>query len=150
MWNGAPTRWAGVKSAEQGPAYPTGPADPTSGRHALDEEAALTPIFTSLRRGGWRRPRSHPGPALRLAPDPVERFRDDPLTAPIPVVRALRAVDPEPHAPHGYRPDPRYAPPRYAPAPEPPADVTTWWPRVPPAPVTDSGRHRRRLAPAGW
>jgi hypothetical protein len=47
-----------------------------SGRHALDEDALLTPIYAALCRGTRRRP----------APvDPVERFRRDPLTAPIPV-----------------------------------------------------------------
>jgi hypothetical protein len=51
-----------------------------SGRHALDEEALLTPIFATLARRVGR-----PAPA-----DPVERFRRDPLTAPLPVVVPAR------------------------------------------------------------
>ena len=70
-------------------------AEPTDGRHAFDRDAALTPIFTALRRGGRRRLR--PGsPPLRLAPEPVERPRADPPTSPIPVVPALNALDPYP------------------------------------------------------
>ena len=43
------------------------------GRHAFDEDAVLTPIFSAVRR------------AVR-PPDPVvDEFRRDPLTAPIPV-----------------------------------------------------------------
>jgi hypothetical protein len=57
---------------------------PAIGRHAYDEDAALTPIFHALRRGG-RRSRPHePAVAARPA-DPVDQFRRDPLTAPIPV-----------------------------------------------------------------
>ncbi len=48
---------------------------PDTGRHALDEDALLTPIFAALARRGTR-----PSPV-----DPVERFRRDPLTAPLPV-----------------------------------------------------------------
>jgi hypothetical protein len=51
-----------------------------SGRHALDEEALLTPIFATLARR-----RGRPAPV-----DPVERFRRDPLTAPLPVVVPAR------------------------------------------------------------
>jgi hypothetical protein len=52
------------------------PADARSGRHALDEDAMLTPIFAALARRSER----CPSPS-----DPVERFRRDPLTAPLPV-----------------------------------------------------------------
>ncbi len=110
-WTGAPTGWAGSVPDD---------ADPTGGRHVLDRDAALTPIFTTLRRGAWRRsrPRS-PGWTLRPVPDPVAQFRDDPHTAPIPVV----PVDP-------------YAPASFATAvarlpPSPPvataSETTTWW-----------------------
>jgi hypothetical protein len=58
-----------------------------TGRHALDEEALLTPIFATLARG-----RGRPGPV-----DPVERFRRDPLTAPLPVVVPARR-EPGAHA----------------------------------------------------
>ncbi len=68
---------------------------PATGRHAFDEDAALTPIFHALTRGGWRS-RQHDSatvPATRAAAfgrDADEEFRRDPLTAPIPV----RAVVP--------------------------------------------------------
>ena len=72
-------------------------ADAGDGRHALDRDAALTPIFTALRRGRWRRPRGQAGASgLRLAPEPVERHHDGPPTSPIPVVPALHALDPYP------------------------------------------------------
>lgn len=87
----APIRWGGP-APEQ--------ADPTGGRHAFDSEAALTPIFTTLRRSGQC---AQPDPALRPprplwpVPDQVERFRDDPWTAEIPVVPPLHVVpDPVP------------------------------------------------------
>ena len=51
------------------------------GRHAFNEDAVLTPIFHALTRGGVRSQRHE----LRSAPDPVEDFRRNPLTAPIPV-----------------------------------------------------------------
>ena len=70
-------------------------ADAIDGRHALDRDAALTPIFTALRRGRWRRPRGQ-APGLRLAPEPAERRHDGPPTSPIPVVPALHALDPYP------------------------------------------------------
>ena len=53
--------------------------DQHAGRHAFNEDAVLTPIFHALTRGGWRR-RQEP-----VAPDPVDAFRRDPLTAPIPI-----------------------------------------------------------------
>lgn len=54
---------------------------PASGRHALDEDALFTPIFHALAGG----PPPSPSPV-----DPVERFRRDPLTAPLPVVVPAR------------------------------------------------------------
>jgi hypothetical protein len=73
-----------------------------TGKHALDEDAILTPIFATLARR-----RGRPAPV-----DPVERFRRDPLTAPLPVVVPARRR-PGAHA----RPDPlpeRPAPGRHA------------------------------------
>ena len=55
------------------------------GRHALDEDAVLTPIFAALRRGG-RRQQENVGSVAPVAS--VEDFRRDPLTAPIPIVPA--------------------------------------------------------------
>ena len=55
------------------------------GRHALDEDAVLTPIFAALTRGGWRRRQQEGAPGSVAS---VEDFRRDPLTAPIPVVPA--------------------------------------------------------------
>ena len=175
MWSGVRDRWASNPTAPDPDRWmPDAPvefdrAEPTDGRHAFDRDAALTPIFTSLRRTSGRRPRGRVGGgSLRVAPEPVERFRDDPPTAPIPVVPALRALDPYPTG--GYRAasvDP-YSPasfaPRQEPAEPPPsrAEMTAVWPRIDdpayysPAsysagyPVTDTGRHHRHLAPAGW
>lgn len=45
-----------------------------TGRHAIDEDALLTPIFAALARGGWRQRESIE----------AERFRRNPLTAPLP------------------------------------------------------------------
>lgn len=45
-----------------------------AGRHAIDEDAMLTPIFAALVRGGWRQ---------RQATE-AARFDRDPLTAPLP------------------------------------------------------------------
>ena len=56
------------------------------GRHALDEDAVLTPIFAALRRGGRRQQESVVAPVASVAS--VEDFRRDPLTAPIPIVPA--------------------------------------------------------------
>ncbi len=50
-----------------------------TGRHAFDEDAALTPIFHALSRG-----------------DEVAEFRRDPLTAPIPVQAFAAAAAPSP------------------------------------------------------
>jgi hypothetical protein len=68
--------------------WPTGDRQ-AAGRHALDEDAVLAPIFHALTRGGWRR-RQH-----ERAGDPVEEFRRDPLTAPVPV-QAIEAQIPAP------------------------------------------------------
>ena len=158
------------------PAVEPDRAEPTDGRHAFDRDAALTPIFTALRRGGRRRLR--PGsPPLRLAPEPVERPRADPPTSPIPVVPALHALDPYPTggllrgvrrpvpdggAPQCGRPGSRRplrrgagrAPGR---PPPPSSNETTavWRPVRRPGGLlardpSDTGRHHRRLAPAGW
>ena len=68
--------------------------NPATGRHAFDEDAVLTPIFHALTRGGWRSRQHEPAapavpplpplPAPPRAPDPVDAFRRDPLTAPYP------------------------------------------------------------------
>ena len=95
------------------------------GRHAFNEDAVLTPIFHALTRGGLRRQRHE----LRSAPDPVEDFRRNPLTAPIPV-QALAPV----------------------PAPSQP------WRRTPAEPTRRAGRrraagrgrHHRRLEVVGY
>ena len=92
-----PGRWGTERPANRwGPDRLVEPdrADAGDGRHALDRDAALTPIFTALRRGRWRRPRGQAS-GLRLAPEPVERH-DGPPTSPIPVVPALHALDPYP------------------------------------------------------
>ena len=182
MWGRTPNRW--TPTAWQPAAAHPAPhravaqrsvepdrAEPTDGRHALDRDAALTPIFTALRRGGRR---SRPGaPPLRLAPEPVGRSHADPPTSPIPVIPALHALDPyptggyapasvDPYASSGYRwPVERGRGDAYAAAPAPPrvpppsaAETTAEW-HLPADPmvwsaVTDTGRHHRRLAPAGW
>jgi len=256
MWGGTPNRPAmgpehpvagpGRWGTERPAANRWGPdrlvepdrADAIDGRHALDRDAALTPIFTALRRGRWRRPRGQVS-GLRLAPEPVERH-DGPPTSPIPVVPALHALDPyptggyhaasvdpagsgafrgaDPHASSGFRraessgvrevepyassgfrwpvvapsasaghqavsadlhtwggepraqgaPDEGYRthgngasvdpfdPGSFAPRATPPSRTETtavWSPgdySMPPQQVTDTGRHHRRLAPAGW
>lgn len=65
--------------------------DTLGGRHALDEDAVLTPIFHALSCSGWprsdRHGRQHEQPAAidRAATvDPVVAFRRDPLGAPLP------------------------------------------------------------------
>jgi hypothetical protein len=204
MWGEAPNRWTPTPAIPDRTAWAAAPpvataqrmvpvgwaakpsvepdrAEPTDGRHAFDRDAALTPIFTALRRGGRRRLRTG-SPPLRLAPEPVERFRADPPTSPIPVVPALHALDPYPTG--GYSAasvdsyptgvhrsaadravvDP-YAPgaPRAVPPPASPNETTAVWhlsddpaayspvtSSSVTSPVTDTGRHHRRLAPAGW
>jgi hypothetical protein len=68
---------------------------PRTGRHAYNEEAAMTPIYHALSRGGWRGRQHEPpaAPPAARAPDPIEEFRRDPLTAPIPV-QAMRPPAP--------------------------------------------------------
>jgi hypothetical protein len=56
---------------------------PAAGRHAYNEDAALTPIFHALTRGGWRG-RQHEPAASSYVADRVDEFERDPLTAPIP------------------------------------------------------------------
>jgi hypothetical protein len=157
MWSGVRDRWASNPTAPDPDRWmPEEPvevdrAEPTDGRHAFDRDAALTPIFTSLRRTSARRPRGRTGGGpLRAVPEPVDRFRDDPPTAPIPIVPALHAVDPyesggyEPYPPvdpyrsRGYRAAPvdPYSPgsfaPRQVPVEPPPsrAEMTAVWPRI--------------------
>lgn len=72
--SGAPGRWVGPVGDDP---------DPTGGRHAYDHEAALTPIFTMLRRRAPRPPVRDPRRDDRSRPD---RFRGDPPTAEFPVV----------------------------------------------------------------
>jgi hypothetical protein len=77
--------------------------DAVEGRHAIDEDALVTPIFAALRRGIRRR--SHE-PARESLRDPVDEFHRDPLTAPIPV-QALVPAPSRSHerihtAAHGY------------------------------------------------
>lgn len=67
--------------------------DRAAGRHAVDEDAVLTPIFHALARGGVR------GRAAERAARParshdVAEFRRDPLTAPIPVQAFAAAAAP--------------------------------------------------------
>jgi hypothetical protein len=67
---------------------------PAGGRHAFNEDAALTPIFHALTRGGWRK-RQHEPAASAMTADPVDAFHRDPLTAPIPV-QAMAVVPAQP------------------------------------------------------
>lgn len=60
-----------------------------SGRHAVDEDAALTPIFHALSRGDLRGRAERP-----RGGDEVAAFRRDPLTAPIPVQAFAAAAAP--------------------------------------------------------
>jgi hypothetical protein len=72
------------------------PSSSSTGRHAINEDAAETPIFHALSTGAWRTrepsapPAQPPRGAQRRtvhehpAADPVEAFRRDPLTMPIP------------------------------------------------------------------
>lgn len=84
-----------------------------AGRHAVDEDAVLTPIFHALnrldRRGRQVEPsaherevRSREAPGRRHAlrgTDAVDEFRRDPLTAPIPVQAFAAAAAPSPVLP---------------------------------------------------
>jgi hypothetical protein len=88
-----------------------GDREPPSGRHALDEDALLTPIYHALARGGWRRgggrrpePESDPAPAARPVPlEEIIAFQRDPLTAPIPI----QALGPAPALPTRWERSPR-------------------------------------------
>lgn len=55
------------------------------GRHVLNEDAELTPIFHAMTRGAWRTRQHEQRPAAPRPVDPVDDFHRDPLTAPIPV-----------------------------------------------------------------
>lgn len=71
----------------------------TPGRHAFNEDAVLTPIFHALTRGGWRSRQHEPAASQRppqATSDPVDAFRRDPLTAPIPVQALVGAPAPTP------------------------------------------------------
>jgi hypothetical protein len=70
--------------------YPSGDDEwgQATGRHAYNEDAALTPIFHALRRAGERRRYPEPTPLRRPVSDPVDEFRRDPLSAPIPTQAA--------------------------------------------------------------
>lgn len=94
------------------------------GRHAFNEDAVLTPIFHALTRGGVRSQRHE----LRSTPDPVEDFRRNPLTAPIPV----QALAPVPAASQPWRRTPAELNP-----------VGSGRRRV-------GGRHHRRLEVVGY
>jgi hypothetical protein len=132
-------------------------ADAGDGRHAVDRDAALTPIFTALRRGRGGGPA--PGFGLRLAPEPVERHgrpadvpdpgRPGPARArPYPtggyhaasvdlwVGRVSRGVDP--HASGGFRGAEPQASGRFREV-EPYASSGFRWPVVAPS---ASGGHR--------
>lgn len=71
-----------------------GPRSVLLGRHAVDEDAALTPIFHALARAGWGSRAEHVGSrdaavvatvvAVPAEADPVEAFHRDPLAAPLP------------------------------------------------------------------
>jgi hypothetical protein len=71
--------------------YPNADEDwgPAGGRHAYDEDAALTPIFHALTRGDRRSRQYEPTAPTRTA-DPMDEFRRDPLTAPIPASTRAR------------------------------------------------------------
>jgi hypothetical protein len=72
------------------------------GRHSMmrPDDALLTPIFHALARGGWRSRQHEPAttgaPTPAWQPDPVERFRRDPLGAPVPVQVSTHAARSEP------------------------------------------------------
>jgi hypothetical protein len=69
-------------------------ASPDTGRHAVNEEAELTPIFHALTRGGWRSRQHEPAAPSRGPADPVDAFHRDPLTAPIPMQALVAAPTP--------------------------------------------------------
>lgn len=125
-----------------------GPSGLVVGRHTVDEEAALTPIFHALSMGGWRTHQESPADAAAAAadrrspapaadrtpasePDPVESFRRNPLAAPLP---ALAVVPYAPQPPS--TPASPYVGRRRRRDPDPDA------PNLP-----RTGRHHRRLIP---
>lgn len=73
-----------------------------AGRHAINEDAVLTPIFHALNHADWPR-RQTEAPARRRHDAParnaVDEFRRDPLTAPIPVQAFAAAAAPSPVLP---------------------------------------------------
>lgn len=116
-----------------------------TGRHAVEEDAALTPIFHALTRGGWRTRQESPADAAAATSpgtqaavtDPLETFRRDPLGAPLPA-----------NAPPAATAEPLSAP---TPASTPEDEYNTGRRRrtgahaVPE--VRRNGRHHRRLVP---
>ncbi|MDN5751586.1 MAG: hypothetical protein L0H64_24325 [Pseudonocardia sp.] len=85
------------RSTGRGRESTPGSAGAPSGRHAFDEDAVLTPIFHALNRGGGWRGRQQEA-AVRPT-DEVDRFRRDPLTAPIPIQALSAAAVPSPAPP---------------------------------------------------
>jgi hypothetical protein len=138
-------RGQGWRAAARHPATDDEWGSSATGRHAFNEDAVLTPIFHALQRGGWRRRQHEPAPAAQYPPtsqypdarypagqhpvDPVDQFRRDPLTAPIPV----QALVPSPSLSREWQPrsDGAHA------VKEGRVDMT------------DRGRHHRRREPVG-
>jgi hypothetical protein len=134
------------------------PARPT-GRHAYDEDAAETPIFHALSTGAWRTRSHEPAPpsrsspparsaqpsrgSSRPAPDPVEAFRRDPLTMPIPE-QAAASTEAARRAAFGAA-APRAE--RSQPAPSREPERTRQPEPFGRREVSDSGRHHRRRPP---
>lgn len=79
-----------VEHGERRAAVPT--AAPAAGRHAVDEDAVLTPIFHALAGGGVRDRTVRAARPARSGD--VAEFRRDPLTAPIPVQAFAAAAAP--------------------------------------------------------
>ena len=178
MWGGTPNRPAmgpehpvagpGRWGTERPAANRWGPdrlvepdrADAGDGRHALDRDAALTPIFTALRRGRWRRPRDGrsfgTAAGARAGGAPPRRPADVPdpgrpgpaLARPVPDGRLPRSVrrpcwvgrfpGVDPHASGGFRGAEPQASGRFREV-EPYASSGFRWPVVAPS---ASGGHR--------
>lgn len=80
-----------LSDVNQGPGDAGPDSGPATGRHALDEDALFTPIFHALTRDDI--------PVVRepmRAVEDVDRFRRDPLTAPIPIPVLDEVWPPEP------------------------------------------------------
>jgi hypothetical protein len=142
-------RGQGWRAAARHPATDDEWGSSATGRHAFNEDAVLTPIFHALQRGGWRRRQHEPAPAAQHPRsqfpdgqypdtrypagqhpvDPVDQFRRDPLTAPIPV----QALVPSPSLSREWQPRGAGA---HA-VNESRVDMT------------DRGRHHRRREPVG-